>query len=156
VKLPLLLKFLSYWPPYLGAGVKIKKISPDFCSIDVEMKLRFWNKGHFGTHFGGSLYSMTDPFIALILIHHLGPEYTIWDKAASIKFKRPGRGHVRAHFSVTHEQIKSIRDTADSHAKAEPVFKVHIVDREGITIAEVEKVIYVSRKDKTRKRESRS
>ena len=74
-------------------------------AIDVEMKLRFWNKNYVGTHFGGSLYAMTDPFFMLMLLDNLGPEYLVWDKAATICFKKPGRGKVRAEFRLSDEQV---------------------------------------------------
>ena len=41
-------------------------------SADVEMKLRIWNQNYVGTHYGGSLYSMADPFYMLMLMHNLG------------------------------------------------------------------------------------
>jgi len=65
-----LLKIVNLRPPYLGAGVRVTKIAPDIRSIDVEMKLRFWNRNYVGTHFGGSLFSMTDPFLMLILLEN--------------------------------------------------------------------------------------
>ena len=144
----LLLKLINFWPPYLGAGVRVKKISADFTSIDVEMKLRFWNQNYVSTHFGGSLYAMTDPFLMLMLIENLGKDYIVWDKAASIRFKKPGRGRVRVHFELTREQIDSIRKQADQSYKVEPVFQVAVIDDSGDVIAEVEKTLYVRRKDR--------
>src|SRR5262245_27852711 len=81
---------LRLYPPFLGAGIRVVRIADDFLTIEVKMRLRFWNKTGVGTHFGGSLYSMCDPFFMLMLIKTLGPNYLVWDKAASIRFKRPG------------------------------------------------------------------
>ncbi len=67
----ILLRFLNFWPPDLGAGIRIKKMAADITTIEVEMKLRFWNKNYVGTHFGGSLYYMADPFFMLILMENL-------------------------------------------------------------------------------------
>ena len=125
----------------------MRNISDDFRHIEVEMKLRFWNKNYVGTHFGGSLYSMTDPFLMLMLIHNLGKDYVVWDKAARIQFKKPGRGRVRAEFSLTQEQIDSIRAQAAEAYKVEPVFHVVVTDDAGETVAEVEKTLYVRRKE---------
>jgi hypothetical protein len=93
-----LLKWMSYWPPFFGAGIRIREISDDFTYVRVEMKLRFWNRNYVGTHFGGSLYSMVDPFYMLMLIENLGRDYIVWDKSASIRFLKPGRGRVSAEF----------------------------------------------------------
>src|SRR4051812_37955988 len=77
-------KFLNLWPPFLGAGVKVTNISHDFSEVDVQMKLHKWNKNYVGTHYGGSIFSMTDPFFALIVIKNLGKDYIVWDKTSEI------------------------------------------------------------------------
>jgi Domain of unknown function (DUF4442) len=79
---------LNIWPPFLGAGIRLRRIAPDWKAIDVEMKLRWWNRNYVGTHYGGSLYSMADPFLMLMLIENLGKDYIVWDKAASIRFRK--------------------------------------------------------------------
>ena len=83
------LKLLSFYPPFLGAGIRVSKVSEDLQTIEVRMKLRWWNRNVVGTHSGGSLYAMCDPFYMLILLEKMGKEYMIWDKAASIRFKIP-------------------------------------------------------------------
>lgn len=147
---PWVIKFMSFWPPFVGAGIRVKKVAPNFDYIDVEMKLHFWNANYVGTHFGGSLYAMTDPFIMLILIQKLGREYIVWDKGAAIRFKRPGKGRVRARFAVTDIELDSIKEQAAANYKVEPIFMVQILDEQNEVVAEVEKVLYVRRKDKNK------
>jgi hypothetical protein len=142
-----MLKLMSLYPPYLGAGVHVKNIAEDFRSIDVELKMHFWNKNYVGTHFGGSLYSMTDPFYMLLLVENLGRNYIVWDKAASITFKKPGVGTLTAHFNLTQEQIADIKAKADTDYKVEPEFDVQITDEAGDVVAEVHKILYVRHKD---------
>jgi acyl-coenzyme A thioesterase PaaI-like protein len=138
-----LFRLLGLYPPFLGAGVRVRDVAPDLRSFTVEMPLTRWNRNYVGTHFGGSLYSLADPWFMLILIEHLGPGYVVWDKSASIRFLRPGRGTVRAHFEVPPERIAEIRDEADRAGRAEPVFRVAIADEAGETVAEVEKRLSV-------------
>jgi hypothetical protein len=57
--------------------------------FDVEMKLRRRNANYVDTHYGGSLYSMTDPFYMGMLIESVGPDYIVWDKGASIGWLPP-------------------------------------------------------------------
>jgi acyl-coenzyme A thioesterase PaaI-like protein len=137
---------LNLYPPYLGAGVRVR-VSPDFRTFEVRMRLRRWNANYVGTHFGGSLYAMCDPFFMLILIEHLGRGYVVWDKAAAIRFRRPGRGTVRATFHIPAEQVAEIRAAADRGGKVEPAFRVDVLDEKGQVVAEVEKLLYVRRKD---------
>ena len=141
-----LLKVMSVYPPFLGAGIRVVRISPDRRTFDVRMKLTFFNRNYVGTHFGGSLYAMCDPFFMLILIPALGPEYVVWDKAATIRFKRPGRGNVHATFHVPQERIDEIRRAADAGEKVEPVFKAEVVDEAGQVVVEVEKTLHVRRR----------
>ena len=110
------------------------------------MPLRFWNKNYVGTHFGGSLYTMCDPFFMLILINNLGSGYIVWDKAATIRFKKPGTGLVRAVFHIPRERIEEIRFQAEALGKVEPQFQVQVTDSDGNVIAEVDKLLYVRKK----------
>ena len=137
---------LNLWPPFLGAGIRIKRLDPNWRAVDVEMKLRFWNRNYVGTHYGGSLYSIADPFFMVMLINILGPDYIVWDKSASIRFRQPGRGAVRAHFEITDEELASIRQQLETAEKIEPVFNVEVKDDSGQVIAEVQKVLSIRRK----------
>jgi acyl-coenzyme A thioesterase PaaI-like protein len=140
-----LIRMLNLYPPYLGAGVRVRA-SRDLRTFEVRMKLRWWNRNYVGTHFGGSLYTMCDPFFMLMLVDALGRGYIVWDKAATIRFRRPGRGAVRATFHIPPERIEEIRAAADAGGKVEPVFTVEVVDEEGEVVAEVEKLLYVRAK----------
>ncbi|HSN85701.1 MAG TPA: DUF4442 domain-containing protein [Thermoanaerobaculia bacterium] len=142
-----LLRLFNVYPPYLGAGVRVKA-SPDLHTFEVRMKLRVWNRNYVGTHFGGSLYTMCDPFFMLILMNALGRDYIVWDKEATIRFRRPGRGTVRATFHIPPERVAEIKAAADAQRKVEPVFKADILDDQGEVVAEVEKLLYVRRKER--------
>src|SRR5208337_2336835 len=100
------------YPPFLGAGIKVK-LSKDLKCVDVEMGLHWWNRNYVGSHYGGSLYSMCDPFFMLLLLENLGPQYIIWDRKASIQFKKPGREKVKAHFFISEEKYDEIRRMAE-------------------------------------------
>ena len=141
-------RLLSVYPPYLGAGVRVTHIADDFLTAHVEMPLRFYNRNYVGTHFGGSLYAMVDPFYMLMLINILGPDYIVWDKSAAIRFKRPGKGTVKAVFQIPAERVTEIRAAADTNGKVEPEFHVVVTDSDGQVVAEVDKLLYVRRKDK--------
>jgi len=136
----------NFWPPFLGAGIRVRRIASDWREIDVEMKLRRWNANYVGTHYGGSLYSMADPFFMVMLIESLGKDYIVWDKAASIRFKKPGRGTVSASFRLADEQIGEIRAAVNAQGRIERVFTVEVKDESGDVVAEVEKLLHIRRK----------
>jgi acyl-coenzyme A thioesterase PaaI-like protein len=143
----LLARLINFYPPLWGAGIRSRSV--DERTIEVEMKLTIFNKNIVGVHFGGSLYAMCDPWFMLILMRLLGPDYTVWDKAASIQFLRPGQGKVKARFHIPAEQVTQIRFEADNHFKTEPTFSVDVVDQDGQVIARVEKLLYVRHKLRT-------
>lgn len=137
---------LNSWPPYAASGVKIDYIGADYRRIHVSIYLRWFNRNYVGTHFGGSLYAMTDPFYMLMLIQLLGPGHIVWDKAATIRFKKPGKGRVCALFRLTDEDLAHIRAELGLKGKTELHKTVRVVDAELDTVAEVEKVVYIRRK----------
>jgi hypothetical protein len=139
--------FLNIWPPFLGAGIRVKRLQSDWKEIDVEMKLHRWNANYVGTHYGGSLYSMTDPFFMVMLIENLGRDYIVWDKSASIRFKKPGKGKVSASFRLSGQQIEEIREALKTEEKVDRIFIVEVKDESGAVIAEVQKQLHVRRKD---------
>jgi len=110
------------------------------------MKLRWYNRNYVGTHFGGSLYAMTDPFFMLMLISILGEEFVVWDKSAHIDFIKPGKGTVTAKFLITKEQIADIIHNTAGGQKYLPKFSVDIENEAGEKVARVVKTIYIKKK----------
>jgi hypothetical protein len=139
-------RFINFWPPFLGAGIRVRRWDADWRAVDVEMPLRRWNANFVGTHYGGSLYSMVDPFYMLMLIENLGPDYIVWDKAASIRFRRPGKGRVTGQIRLIQQQIDQIRRGLETEEKMEPTFSVEIRDDSGSVVAEVQKVLHIKKK----------
>jgi hypothetical protein len=137
---------INLWPPFIGTGVKVKSISNDFRHIETYAKLRWYNKNFVGTHFGGTLFAMTDAFYMIMLIFNLGKNYIVWDKEATIHFKKPGRGTVYATFQFSEQEIEDIRSKADHEEKYIFDRAVDVLDSEGNVIASVVKTIYVRRK----------
>lgn len=132
--------------PYRGAGVKVRRVGPDWRSIELVMHLRRFNRNIHGTHFGGSLYSMVDPHYVLLVSQLLGPAYAVWDKAARIDFVKPGEGTMHARFDVTDEDLARIRNDAANGDACYPEFTVDIVDSHGGVVAHVTKKLYVRKK----------
>jgi hypothetical protein len=137
-------RFINFYPPFLGAGIHSHII--DEYTIRVEMKLNALNRNIYGTHFGGSLYSMCDPWFVLILLRNLGKDYIVWDKSATIKFIQPGHGTVSAIFNIPRERINEIRLATDGRHETQPNFSVDVKNDQGEIVAYVEKLLYIRRK----------
>ena len=136
----------NLWPPFRAAGIRVRDIGPDFRSATVELRMKLLNRNYVGTHFGGSLFAMTDPFFMILMMKNLGPDYVVWDKSGSVRFLKPARGTVTARFDMPEARVAEAREKTRDGAKHEPVFRVDIVDAAGVVVADVEKTLYIRRK----------
>jgi len=143
-----LLRLMRFYPPYLGAGIRITEVAEDLRTIEVQMDLAAWNRNYVGTHFGGSLYAMCDPFYMLMVIQALGPGFVVWDKSATIDFLKPGRGRVTARFQLSEERLRQISAEVAQNGKSHPRFEVDVRDQDGDVVARVGKVLSVRPKRK--------
>ncbi|WP_043310902.1 DUF4442 domain-containing protein [Pseudomonas sp. ML96] len=141
---------LNFYPPYIGAGIRVQQISPDCRHARVKMALRWYNRNFVGTQFGGSLYSMVDPFYMLLLMPLLGDDYIVWDKAASIDFVSPGKGPVYADFRIDDALLTEIRDKTAGGDKYLPQLHVEIRDGDGTLVATAHKTLYIRLKPRAR------
>jgi acyl-coenzyme A thioesterase PaaI-like protein len=137
---------LNLWPPILFAGIRVAALADDFRSARVELRIRPWNRNYVGTHFGGSLFAMTDPFWMLLVLHALGDGYIVWDKAATIEFEKPGRGMVHADFALEDATLDALRAAAADGGKVLRWFDAPVRDASGDVVAMVRKQLYVRRK----------
>lgn len=137
---------LNLYGPYVGAGVRVVEIDPEYRSVTVSMRLNWYNTNYVGTHFGGSLYSMIDPFFMLLLMNRLGRDYIVWDKAATIDFIKPGRGRVTATMTLDDERLAEVLKATADGQKYLPVWPVEIRDEAGELVARVDKTLYIRRK----------
>jgi acyl-coenzyme A thioesterase PaaI-like protein len=136
----------NLWPPFWGAGIAIDAISADLKFARIRLKRRPWTRNIVGTQFGGSIYAMTDPIYMTMLMMHLGRDYIVWDKAASIRFRKPGRSDLFAEFSINDADVADIKQRLTTEPKLDWQRSVLVKDKAGEVIAEIEKVIHVRRK----------
>ena len=137
---------MNLWPPFLFAGIHVRHISPDWRRVHVELRMRPWNRNYVGTHFGGSLFAMTDPFRMIPGLRCLGRDDVVWDQAGSIEFVKPGRGTVHARFELDDAVLDEIRSATASGEKVLRWFDADIVDAQGDVVARSRKLLYVRRK----------
>jgi acyl-coenzyme A thioesterase PaaI-like protein len=141
-------RLLNLWPPFRGAGVRVMEIAPDFRTARVELRARLLNRNYVGTHFGGSLYAMTDPFFMIMMMRNLGREYVVWDKAGAVRYLKPAKGTVTANFRIEEADVARAREATANGDKYEPRFKVDIVDAAGTIVADVEKTLHIRKKSR--------
>jgi Domain of unknown function (DUF4442) len=133
----------NLFPAWRGTGARVTYIAADWREIRVRLKLSWRSRNYVGTIFGGSLYGATDPMYMIMLIHILGPAYTVWDKAATIRFRKPGRSTLFARFRLDNAEIAAIRKALETEASVDRVYTVDLADANGVVHATVEKTIYI-------------
>lgn len=142
----LLKRLLPLWPPYWGTGIRVASVSEDYREITVAMSLTWYNKNYVGTHFGGSLFAMTDPFYMLMFMKNLGSNYYVWDKAGAIEFIKPGRGEVRAKFQITEEALANVQQATAGGDKYFQDMEIEIFDHQQEIVARVTRKLYFRKK----------
>lgn len=140
-------RVMNLWPPYLFSGVRVRAIAEDWRHAEIELRSHWWNRNYVGVHFGGNLFSMTDPFWMLLTMNALGKDYIVWDKAGAIDFRKPGRGTVRAQFRLDDAMLEEIRAATADGEKYLRWCETEIVDADGEIVARVRKQLYIRRKE---------
>ena len=146
IKASTLRHIMNLWPPFLFSGISLTRVTEDYREAEIQLKQHWYNQNYVGTHFGGSLFAMTDACYMVMLVQVLGKAYYVWDRRATIEYLKPGRGTVKARFAVTDEKLKEILDNTASGEKYFPEFTVDIIDAEGDVVARVVKTLYVKKK----------
>ncbi len=134
----------NLWPCYRGTGARVTFIASDWREVRVRLPLSWRTRNYVGTIFGGSLYGAVDPFYMIMLMENLGPEVVVWDKAASIRFRKPGRGALRATFRLDEGELVEIRRLLQEQPKVDRTYTVTLEDAAGGLHAEIQKVIHIS------------
>ena len=136
----------NLFPAYRGTGARIAYIADDLREVRIKLPLSWRTRNYVGTIFGGSLYGAVDPIYMIMLIRNLGSGYVVWDKSATIRFRKPGRTTLFATFRIDEDELNAIRDAAANGQPLDRFYNVDLVDAEGQVHASVEKVIYIKRK----------
>ncbi len=136
----------NLFPAYRGSGARVTYVAADFRELRVRLPLTWRSRNVVGTIFGGSMYAAVDPMYMLMLMRCLGRDYIVWDKAASIRFRKPGRTTLLATFRLDDAELDAIRSATATGEPVNRTYKVDLLDAEGVVHASVEKVIYIRRK----------
>jgi hypothetical protein len=136
----------NLFPAYRGTGAWVTYIAADFREVRIRLPLSWRTRNLVGTIFGGSLYGAADPIYLIMLIRLLGRDYVVWDKAAEIHFRKPGRTTLYAKFTIDDAELASIRDATASGDAIDRVYTVDLVDGQGVAHATISKTIYIRRK----------
>jgi hypothetical protein len=137
---------LNLFPTYRRTGGRATFIAADFSDVHIRLKLGWGTRNYVGTMFGGSMASAADPIYMIQLMRLLGDDYVVWDKAASIRFKRPGDRTLYTRFLITDELLARLKERVLTEQEFDIELSADWVDKEGTVYATVSKVLYIASK----------
>jgi len=137
---------MNLWSPFRGAGIRVRRIAANYREVEVELALKWHNRNYVGTHFGGSLYAMTDPFYMLMLIHVLGRGYVVSHQAGAIEYLMPVKGKVHARFVLDDATVADIKAHTAEGEKYLPQFEVEVKNEAGEVVARVVHTLYIRKR----------
>jgi acyl-coenzyme A thioesterase PaaI-like protein len=138
---------MNLYPMFFGTGGKITLISADWREVDVQLGLNLWTTNYVRTIFGGSMFSASDPFYMLMLMHNLGKDYVVWDKSAQIRFRRPAKERITTQFVLKEEVIDEVKTKIAANGETDFTFLVQWFNGEGKVVSEVERLVYIANKE---------
>lgn len=141
----------NLFPAYRRTGARITYIAADFSEVRIRLPLNWKTRNVVGTVFGGAMYAAVDPIYMVMLMRLLGPGYIVWDKAAAIRFRRPGQDTLYGCFSIAPEEVDLIRGHLQTHSKLDRVYPAELVDAAGKVHATFEKTLHIRRRPDDRK-----
>ncbi len=138
----------NWFPAYRRTGARITYIAADFHEVRIKLPLNWKTRNYVGTLFSGSMYAAVEPIHMVMLTKRLGPAYIVWDKAATARFKQPGRTTLYARFILDTAELEMIRTTLAAQPKLDRIYRVDLTDAAGLVHASFEKTIHIRYKDK--------
>ncbi|QPK83417.1 DUF4442 domain-containing protein [Corynebacterium qintianiae] len=139
-------RFMNFWPPFLGAGIRVKEFADDGSRVVVAHKLNKLNQNAVGTAFGGTIMAMTDPFFMLASMARLGKEYSVWDVAGEVRFLKPGKGTITAVMEIPDETFELIKERTADGSKYLHWFDTEVTNEAGEAVARVRRQVYYRRR----------
>lgn len=134
-------------PAFRSTGGRVVHVAPDLRHIRVRLPLSWKTKNIVGSLYGGSLFAITDGPHPAMLMMALGEDYIVWDKAASIRYRKPGYSTLYADFWLTPEDLAGIRSALARQHEVDWTFQIDIKDRSGVVHTVVERTIYIAEKN---------
>ncbi|MBI2276475.1 MAG: DUF4442 domain-containing protein [Dechloromonas sp.] len=134
-------------PAFRGTGGRVVHVAQDLHHIRIRLPLSWKTKNIIGSLYGGSLFAITDGAHPMMLMAALGDGYIVWDKAASIRYRKPGLSTLYADFVLSADEVAAIRQALAESPELERTYLVELKDKQGVVHAVVERTVYIAEKN---------
>lgn len=134
-------------PAFRGTGGRVVHVAKDLRHIRIRLPLNWKTKNIVGSLYGGSLFAITDGAHPMMLMAALGDGYIVWDKAASIRYRKPGFSTLYADFVLDGAELAAIKAALAGSPELERTYLVELKDKQGVVHAVVERTVYIAEKN---------
>ncbi|HYG43539.1 MAG TPA: DUF4442 domain-containing protein [Bordetella sp.] len=143
-------------PAFRATGGRVTHVSPDFLHLRIRLPLTRRTRNIVGSMYGGSLFAVTDGAHPTLLMSALGAGTIVWDKAATIRYRKPAYATLYADFRIDRADIAAIQAELARQHETTRVYVVELKDDQGVVYAVVERTVYIADKQfyKTKARTS--
>ena len=138
----------NFYPVYRRTGARMTYIDDTWKEVRISIPLRLSTRNTMGSISGISMFGGVDPIYMVMLDKLMGPDFVVWDKSATIRFKRPGRSTLSARFRIEDSELEAIRTALETAPSTDRTYHIDLIDRAGKVCATVEKVIHIAAKEK--------
>lgn len=133
-------------PAFRATGGRVVYISPDFHHIRIRLALTRRTRNIVGSMYGASLFAVTDGPHPTMLMSALGPNHIVWDKSATIRYRKPAYRTLHVDFRLESGEIADIRKTLARDHETTRTYTVDLEDDDGVVYASVERTVYIADK----------
>lgn len=137
---------IRLYPPLFFQRIWVKKFDKGFVGVHVKISKSYFNINYNNSIFGGTIYSASDPFYALLfdqILKRRGFKTRVWLKSASIKYLKPGHDNLYFKISLSEEDIQEAEEALHTVGKFIKAFPLEIVNKQGEVCAKVINEVYI-------------
>lgn len=137
---------MRFYPPLFFQRIWVKKFDKGFTGVEVKIAKSILNANYNRSIFGGTIFSASDPFYALMfdqLLQRRGFKVRVWLKSAEIKYLKPGRSHLYFKIQLSEDQIMEAEDALKTVGKFVKAYPMEITNTDGEVCARVINEVYI-------------
>lgn len=137
---------IRFYPPLFFQGIWVRRFHKGYRQVDVTIRKSIFNRNSNGSIFGGTIFSATDPFYALLfeqLIVREGFQPIVWLKSAGIEYRKPGRTNLHFTINISDADLAEALNALRNDGRFVKTFEIEVFDKHGELCASASNEVYI-------------
>ncbi len=137
---------LRFYPPLFFQGIWIVGFDKEFRWVKVKIIKTFFNINYNKTLFGGTIFSASDPFYAILfdqILTRKGFKIRVWLKSAHIQYLKPGNSNLYFRIHIAETEVYEAEHLLKTVGKFVKTYPIEILNEKGELCALVQNEVYV-------------